>query len=570
MEINEIQNMSETTFPSNCLDWRMSGQTLLDAQMKNQERVQPCQTLLNLESKPMYDLTSPKLNVSSNCIERVNDPDSISSHQSHSSSATIRTFHPEKDPNHLISTSPKSMLSERVSEIKENEKRDPELEGLTNYRTTLPLKDVDATMKDLIQTIHHPRQNQMMKEIESKGNFVNQTCHGMDVEESGKRPRTQAASSQQTLSGSLIETSNRQSCLLNSHLERQGEYQCQNGNTSSRENPLISTKYSRHSTALRLIQRERLALETQKLVLEDLKQKGKLKRVLSGLWRGDPLREQLLSYSNTGIKNWQSTETTLSDSLQPKDRDHTVKSFCSTKVLGTKSVEDKRFYSPTTNISRHYTPLHSKTMESNMSEERRVEEFDHQGNQRQKSALDLTVRKDAGSLNQDADIDMLAKDAENRVMANRRAPRDIESCEFGSRPRYLRHNLWNPDSDPKATVVNWTTSARPLPQPPITEYDNQPALQTIAERPDLFKIITPVKIHVLERLTASHPNRPFVDSVLEGLKSGFWPWAVTNREGYPLVLDESKEIHLTDEKRDFVVEQIKHEQDLECVSKVFG
>src|ERR1700678_1181948 len=125
----------------------------------------------------------------------------------------------------------------------------------------------------------------------------------MDVEESGKQPRTLAASNQQTSSGNLIETSNQLSCLSNSHLEHRGEYQCQNGNTSLRENPSTSTKFSRHSTALRLIQRERLALETQKSVLEDLKQKGKLKRVLNGLRHGDPLCERLLSYSNTGSKN---------------------------------------------------------------------------------------------------------------------------------------------------------------------------------------------------------------------------------------------------------------------------
>ena len=75
---------------------------------------------------------------------------------------------------------------------------------------------------------------------------------------------------------------------------------------------------------------------------------------------------------------------------------------------------------------------------------------------------------------------------------------------------------------------------------------------------------------MLEFLTASHPNRPFVDSVLEVLRFGFWPWAVTNQEGYPLILDESKEIHLTEEKKSFVVEQIKHEQELDRVSKEFG
>jgi hypothetical protein len=107
-----------------------------------------------------------------------------------------------------------------------------------------------------------------------------------------------------------------------------------------------------------------------------------------------------------------------------------------------------------------------------MSEEEGVEEYDHQENRRQKSALGSTVRRDADSQKRDADIDMPAKDVENRVMASRCVPKDIEDCEFGSNPRYLRHNLWNPDSDPKTTVVDWTTSARPLPRPPILEYDN--------------------------------------------------------------------------------------------------
>ena len=136
---------------------------------------------------------------------------------------------------------------------------------------------------------------------------------------------------------------------------------------------------------------------------------------------------------------------------------------------------------------------------------------------------------------------------------------------FRSKPRYLWHNLWNPDSDLKLTVAEWTLTARPLPHPPITEFENRSALRNIAEHPDLFKIVTPIKVDILERLTASYPNWPFVDSVLAGLMFGFWlmkdiHWCMTNW----------KKFILTKEKRQFILDQVKHEQDLNKVSEPFG
>ncbi len=34
-------------------------------------------------------------------------------------------------------------------------------------------------------------------------------------------------------------------------------------------------------------------------------------------------------------------------------------------------------------------------------------------------------------------------------------------------------------------------------------------------------------------MLSSHPNQPFVKSVCEGLREGFWPWADTQKDGYP-------------------------------------
>lgn len=245
------------------------------------------------------------------------------------------------------------------------------------------------------------------------------------------------------------------------------------------------------------------------------------------------------------------------------------KSSYLTKGFGMKSVGDKHCYSQTTTISPPCMPPPFKMMESSTIEGR-VEEEDLSLSPRQRSVLDLTVKRAADLPRQDVNISMSAKRVENQVMASCHVPRASEQVLFGSRPRYLCHKLWNPESNPKVTVAEWTLTARPLLCPPVTEFENQLALQTIAERPDLFKIVTPVKVDVLEKLTASHPNRPFVESVLEGLRFGFWLWATTNKEGYPLTHDESKEIHLTEEKRQFVLDQVKHEQDLDRVSKSFG
>jgi len=92
----------------------------------------------------------------------------------------------------------------------------------------------------------------------------------------------------------------------------------------------------------------------------------------------------------------------------------------------------------------------------------------------------------------------------------------------------------------------------------------------ITKYPELFKIVTPIKIPALAYLLRSHPNRPFVDLVLNGLRDGFWPWASMVMEGYPVTLDEPKVMCLTPEKEEFLQKQLKHEEELERVLPEFG
>jgi hypothetical protein len=53
-----------------------------------------------------------------------------------------------------------------------------------------------------------------------------------------------------------------------------------------------------------------------------------------------------------------------------------------------------------------------------------------------------------------------------------------------------------------------------LPSPPASEFDNIEALDTIHNHSHLFAITTPINIDHFESLLSSHPNQPFVKSVL--------------------------------------------------------
>jgi len=103
-----------------------------------------------------------------------------------------------------------------------------------------------------------------------------------------------------------------------------------------------------------------------------------------------------------------------------------------------------------------------------------------------------------------------------------------------------------------------------LPSPPLDEYSNLSVNKTLSSYPELFEVVIPIKLPVLEQMMRSHPNQAFVKSILEGLQSGFWPWASTRKAGYPLMHDETKPVKLTEEKERFL------EQEMGWLSVDFG
>ena len=80
--------------------------------------------------------------------------------------------------------------------------------------------------------------------------------------------------------------------------------------------------------------------------------------------------------------------------------------------------------------------------------------------------------------------------------------------------------------------------ARQLVSVPPSEFNNHLALETINAHPGLFIVDTPIHVDNFEKLLVNHPNHPFIDSVIGGLRNGFWPWADTHFGDYPDTLDE--------------------------------
>lgn len=95
-------------------------------------------------------------------------------------------------------------------------------------------------------------------------------------------------------------------------------------------------------------------------------------------------------------------------------------------------------------------------------------------------------------------------------------------------------------------------------------------MKTIRDHPELFKVTCLIDVDAFERLLTDHPNQPFVQSVLAGLREGFWPFADTTLEGYPKTWDGSSRPPKTDKERDFMASQVETEIAAGRFSPSFG
>lgn len=101
-----------------------------------------------------------------------------------------------------------------------------------------------------------------------------------------------------------------------------------------------------------------------------------------------------------------------------------------------------------------------------------------------------------------------------------------EQNERHVKPRYLRGYQWKwEDEDLLTPAADFSIQAPPMPAVPPSVLADPTLQQTLSSAPHLFRVVTPFNVPRLKRKLRRHPNQPFVQSVLQGLVEGFWPWA---------------------------------------------
>lgn len=98
---------------------------------------------------------------------------------------------------------------------------------------------------------------------------------------------------------------------------------------------------------------------------------------------------------------------------------------------------------------------------------------------------------------------------------------------------------------------------------------NQGAWDTIHANSELFAIVSPINVDLFESLLEGHPNRALVDSVVVGLREGFWPFADAEGKGIPDTWDEER-APLSEEVREFIKIYAEEEEQVGRYSAPFG
>ena len=264
-------------------------------------------------------------------------------------------------------------------------------------------------------------------------------------------------------------------------------------------------------------------------------------------------------------------ETTSSPNSQLKLPHPITNSSSMMSPCETKSQQDNTSSSLTTTGSVGYIQLSSCPMGSKEVPAKQLvrnREALPRMARNQKSATS-SMQAPAGTLTPTVNTVTHAKPAANPVTPRktvRKGPNEI----YGLQPKYLRHNLWEEGSSLSPTTAEWSEHARPLPRPPLAELLNSTASQTIAIYPDLFQVDTLINVDAFETLLQHHPNPAFVSSVCVGLREGFWPWADTLDENFPVSHDESRPTPGDDKQATFIRDQCLKERHKGYYSDSFG
>lgn len=105
-----------------------------------------------------------------------------------------------------------------------------------------------------------------------------------------------------------------------------------------------------------------------------------------------------------------------------------------------------------------------------------------------------------------------------RLRVKRKANEDI------SLPRYRRGYAWTDKNEPFISPsAHYSISAPPLPRPPQHLLEDASIKTALDFYGSDIRVETPFNIDRLASFLDTHPNQPLVESVLWGLRYGFWP-----------------------------------------------
>ena len=140
------------------------------------------------------------------------------------------------------------------------------------------------------------------------------------------------------------------------------------------------------------------------------------------------------------------------------------------------------------------------------------------------TALQLSTN-DASNREQALLVAAASKAREAEAAGTRQLKRKATN-QISEIPRYKRGFVWEkPSSSSRLSPSALATeTARPLASPP-SHLVHDPSIQsTLHAMRDFIRVETPFNVDRFEALLYDHPNQPFVKSVMDSLRYGFWPF----------------------------------------------
>ena len=266
----------------------------------------------------------------------------------------------------------------------------------------------------------------------------------------------------------------------------------------------------------------------------------------------------------------ENTSSTFSQSLTPPS---TVELSTSTKQLGRRSGVSGTSSSETSRsslTSRSLTWIRSKSQLSREPQRRMEDERVRRERIGERTNLAITGTT-ASAVKRKRSVD----DSTSATSVERQATegKNASPLELAvKRPKYLLRSVWtDADSSPSCSpTASSTMFYKPLPRPPPQEFLNLEAAETIRDNPHLFQIVTPIHVDQFEKLLETHLNPSFVESVCTSFQEGFWLWADTQKEEYPITWDYSAHPPKTEQEASFLREQRDIEISANRYSEGFG